>query len=242
MVELLAAMTIMVVGLLAVFAMFQAGVVELRQASRETTAGALADSEMENFRAVRYDALGLDASQTCPGCAGADSLYRGDNAYKADNTVTTTVGGAGIDADDTTLTVAGFAGFPAAAEYRVKIDSEIILVTAGAGTTTWTIKRAQDGTTGAAHAAAATVTLKERADVAACPGTPCTNLVPTKQEKGADGRSYRVDTYVTWTTVTNSGGTPGRAVKQITVVVRDLEEPAKVWARVVSIFDESTGL
>jgi Tfp pilus assembly protein PilV len=242
MVELIAAMTIMVVGLLAVFAMFQAGMVELRQASRETTAAALADSEMENFRAVRYDGLGLDALQTCPTCAAADTLYRGDKAYRPDNTVTTTVGGAGIDADDTTLIVAGFAGFPGTAEYRVKIDSEVLLVTAGAGTTNWTVKRAQDGTMGAVHFAAATVTLKERVDVPACPGSPCTNLVPTKQEQGADGRSYRVDTYATWSTVTNSGGTAGRAVKQITVVVRDLEEPTKVWARLVSIFDESTGL
>src|SRR5919108_437256 len=40
MVELLAAMTVMVVGLLAVFGLFQAGMVQIRRASTETTAAA----------------------------------------------------------------------------------------------------------------------------------------------------------------------------------------------------------
>jgi hypothetical protein len=42
--------------------------------------------------------------------------------------------------------------------------------------------------------------------------------------------------------VTSFDGTAGRTVKKITVVVRDAAPPYKQWARLVSIFDESTGL
>jgi hypothetical protein len=88
------------------------------------------------------------------------------------------------------------------------------------------------------------VTLKRRVDVEACPGSGlhCTELVPTKTTLGADGRTYRVDTYVTWTEVTNQSGTAGRALKRITVVVRDANAPYREWARGVSVFDEATGL
>ena len=66
MIELVAAMTIMLIGVLAVFTLFQAGIVQLRRASTVTTAGALADAEMERFRAGRYDTLGLDESLEDP--------------------------------------------------------------------------------------------------------------------------------------------------------------------------------
>jgi hypothetical protein len=51
-----------------------------------------------------------------------------------------------------------------------------------------------------------------------------------------------VDTYVTWTEVSNDEGIAGRSVKRITVVVRDSSAPQTRWAQVTSIFDESTGL
>jgi prepilin-type N-terminal cleavage/methylation domain-containing protein len=246
MIELLAAMTVMLVGLMAVYGLFRSGLVQLRRASTATTAAALADSTMEKFRAARYDTLGIEATQTCPsGCAAADAVYRGDSAYKADTAPTTTVAGSGLTAAGTTLTVTSAAGFPPSAEFRVKIDGEILLVRAGgSGTTTWTVAHAQDGTVAASHSVGATITLKERVDVPNCSGggSPCTTTVPTASAVGADGRGYRVDTYITWTQVTNSSGTAGRASKLVTVVVRDLAAPNRTWARVTSFFDESTGL
>jgi Tfp pilus assembly protein PilV len=246
MIELLAAMTVMLVGLMAVFGLFRSGLVQLRRASTTTTAAALADATMERFRAARYDTLGIDATQTCPsGCAEADAVYRGDTAYQADAGPATTVAGAGLTAASTSLTVASAANFPATAEFRVKIDSEILLVKAGgSSTTSWTVSRGLDGTVASSHNVGAAVTLKQRVDVANCSGggSPCTNTVPSASAVGADRRSYRVDTYVTWTQVTNSTGTAGRAVKIVTVVVRDLAAPNRTWARVTSIFDESTGL
>ena len=65
---------------------------------------------------------------------------------------------------------------------------------------------------------------------------PCTNDVPVQTLTGADGRSYRVDTYITWQTVA-----AGRQIKLVTIVVRDAADPSKVWARAASAFDRSTG-
>ena len=61
-VELLAAMMVLMIGILALFAMFESGIRTIKRASTVTTAGALADREMENFRAIRYDSIGLPDS------------------------------------------------------------------------------------------------------------------------------------------------------------------------------------
>jgi Tfp pilus assembly protein PilV len=248
MVELLAAMTVMVVGLLAVFSLFQAGMVQIHRASTETTAAALADAEMENFRAIKFSALGLDSTQTCAsGCAAADAVYREDAAYSAVTSPATTLAAGITSTTQTSISVASAAGFPATAEFRIKVGSEVMLVTTvGSPSTAWTVKRAQDGTTAAAYGAGTAVTLKRRADLPSCTSSspapdPCSGLSPTTEPTGADGHAYRVDTYVNWMPITNQAGTPGRAVKQITLVVRDRTAPYHEWARVTSIFDSSTG-
>jgi type II secretory pathway pseudopilin PulG len=51
---------------------------------------------------------------------------------------------------------------------------------------------------------------------------------------GADGRTYRIDTYIRAITLTS-----GRAVKRVTVVVRGAD--GKVLARITSTFDLATG-
>ena len=145
MIELVAAMTIMLIGVLAVFTLFQAGIVHLRRATTVTTAGALADAEMERFRAGRHETLGLDASEVAALVTAENpDVYAADEAY-APGTATTTVTG-GLTSTATTLTVAGWSGFPASPEFRVTIDSEVLIISAGAGTTTWTVERGGDGT------------------------------------------------------------------------------------------------
>jgi hypothetical protein len=59
---------------------------------------------------------------------------------------------AGIDASVTTITVASAAAFPSTVQFRILIENEHLLVTAGAASTTWTVTRGIEGTTGAAHA------------------------------------------------------------------------------------------
>jgi len=58
----------------------------------------------------------------------------------------------------TPIWVNSASGFPASGSYTIKVDSEQMLVTAGAGTTTWTVTRAQNGTAAATHIGGAAVT------------------------------------------------------------------------------------
>ncbi len=128
MIELIAAMMVMAIGVLAVFAMYHSSMTQLRRASTISTAAALADTEMENYRALEYESIGLASSDV----GAADSTYTGQS------------GGAYLAISSPTNQV-----------------SSTVVVTK-------------------------------------CPGTPCTNSVPTRTATGADGKSYRVDTYITW--------------------------------------------
>lgn len=171
MIELLAAMVVMAIGIMALFAMFQSSSVQMRRAATTSTAAALADSQMERFRAVRYDTIGLAQADV----AAADSVYTGqsDGAYKA------------------------------VSSPENEVDSTVVL--------------------------------------AECPATPCTSTDPTTQVTGADGRAYRVDTYITWKPITNQAGVSGRDVKLVTIIVRDTATN-RIWARVSSSFDELSGV
>jgi hypothetical protein len=80
-----------------------------------------------------------------------------DADYYAVNPKTTTRPTA-TTAAQTTVTVASASGFPAAGAYFVRIDNEVLQVTGGQGTTTWTVARGQLGTTAATHAAGAVIT------------------------------------------------------------------------------------
>jgi len=235
MIELLIAMSIMSIGILAVFALFQTGMVTIRRASTISTAAALADSEMEKFRALKYTVIGLDDSEV----AAPGAIYLADTPYKAETTPSTTLSST-IDATATTLTVASAAGFPTA-PFGVKVGNEVLYVTETNGAV-FTVTRGADLTVAASHSGGDAVVQKQRAHVVSCGSGTCTTADPVKTATGADGRSYRVDTYVSWQLITNSGGVAGRNAKLVTVVVRSSTNPTTVYARVSSSFDEATGL
>jgi len=56
-----------------------------------------------------------------------------------------------LDNSEVGVDVADVLGFPATAPYTVRVDSEWMRVTAGAGTTTWTVTRGYASTTAATH-------------------------------------------------------------------------------------------
>jgi hypothetical protein len=192
---------------------------------------------MEKIRAIKFEAIGLNNSTV----DAADATYKGDDAYTVNSSATTTLSGA-LTSGATSMTVASGGSFPGSGQFRVRIDDEMVRITAGAGSSTWTITRAADGTVASAHSSGANVIIVQRVDLPTCGSSPCTTMVPTKNVTGADGRAYRLDTYVTWTGVKASGGASGRSVKLVTMVVRDQAAPYRTWARVASTFDESTGL
>ena len=155
-IELLMAMVILNIGILAIVASFNAGIITLNRASRITTAAVLADQQMELFRAIEYESIRL-APATIP----ATAPYTTDPAYNA---------------------------------------TQITAPSCGAG-----------------------------------PSYP-NECAATRQATGADGKLYRVNTYIVEATPVN-----GRALKQVTIVVRDDADQARVFVRQASSFDQSTG-
>jgi Tfp pilus assembly protein PilV len=73
---------------------------------------------------------------------------------------------------------------------------------------------------------------------AAC--IPTQTIDASSTPPSPDGRSYRIDTYITTHTPTAAGWSDGRPLKRVTVVVRR-SSPLKTLFRVSSNFDQSTG-
>jgi prepilin-type N-terminal cleavage/methylation domain-containing protein len=144
-IEMLVAIVVINVGLLAILLALNSGMITLRRSAESSTASAVADQQIERFRARAFAAIYLDTTSL----AATDSTYQTDSAYSASQ-----------------------------------------------------------------------VSQACSPLVAAC--------TPSQTVTGPDSRSYRVDTFIVWTTPT--GGAP---VKQVTVVVRKPGLP-RVLARVVS--------
>ncbi len=89
----------------------------------------------------------------------------------------TTVGAGGITSSATSLPVASASGFPGSGNYYIAVDAgasfEIMLVTGGQGTTTWTVTRGVSGPApqGVVHSSGAAVKLMPVGDVAAIANT-----------------------------------------------------------------------
>src|SRR5580765_260528 len=75
--ELLIAMTVMTVGIMAIVAGFSSGMIALGTASRTSTAGTVADKQMEAYRALPYTKIALKATLV----SAATSPYTTDSAY-----------------------------------------------------------------------------------------------------------------------------------------------------------------
>src|SRR3954464_10225611 len=72
------------------------------------------------------------------------------------NRSTTTLS-SGINNVTTTIPVVDFTTFPGSTPFRIIIDSEVMLVTAGAGSNTWTAIRGYEGTSAVSHSSGAIV-------------------------------------------------------------------------------------
>jgi Tfp pilus assembly protein PilX len=113
-------------------------------------------------------------SQSCTTSSGTPPTF--DNNYPArDNSVPTvfdltpsssyicrvgpgasTTLSSAINSSQTTIGVPSAAGFPMS-QYKIRVDDEVMTVTGGYGTTTWTVSRGASGTTAASHASGQTV-------------------------------------------------------------------------------------
>jgi Tfp pilus assembly protein PilV len=88
--ELLISMTLLNIAILALVAAFNSGAIALQRASRTSTAAALADTQMERYRALTYAAIALSSSAV----ATTDTLYRNDAVLGGNiaNDLTTSTG------------------------------------------------------------------------------------------------------------------------------------------------------
>ena len=93
-VELLIAMTMLNIGILAIVAAFNSSMFAINRASKTSTAAALADAQMERYRALTYGAIQLDANAV----NATDSTYRNDAVLGGSvaNDVTTSTGCSGV--------------------------------------------------------------------------------------------------------------------------------------------------
>jgi Tfp pilus assembly protein PilE len=120
-IELLIAMVMLNIGILAIVAAFNSGAVTLNRASRISTAAALADQQMELYRAIPYATIALDSSSI-----PATSPYTTDTAYSATQ-LTTTCTAPIADQCNASRSISGTAS-PDRKRYRV--DTYIVLSSA----------------------------------------------------------------------------------------------------------------
>jgi Tfp pilus assembly protein PilE len=78
-IELLMAITILNIGILAIVGAFNSGMITLRRSSMVATASVLADQQMELYRALTWDQISLDSTSL----ASADNNYKCDSALGA---------------------------------------------------------------------------------------------------------------------------------------------------------------
>jgi type II secretory pathway pseudopilin PulG len=115
-VELLAAMVVLSIALLALLAGYGSAFVSLRLASQRTTATQLANSQMELYRALPYGSIGLDASTISD--IGDDTSADYNALYSEDSALDGAIDTSGIQAPSGTVndvTLQDCSAVPAAA-------------------------------------------------------------------------------------------------------------------------------
>jgi len=78
-IELLAAIVMINIGILAILLTLNSGQVTLRRSAELSTASVVADKHMERFRALQYSSIYLDTTSL----GATDAMYQGDTAYSA---------------------------------------------------------------------------------------------------------------------------------------------------------------
>ncbi len=120
-IELLAAIVMINIGILAMLLTLNSGMTTLRRSAELSTASALADKQLELYRALRHSSIYLDTASV----AATDATYQADSAYSA--TQVTATCSPLVAACTPTQTVTG----PDGRSYR--IDTFIVSATPAGG-------------------------------------------------------------------------------------------------------------
>jgi prepilin-type N-terminal cleavage/methylation domain-containing protein len=76
-IELLIALTVLAIGVMATAAGFSSGIFSVERGAKTSTAGALADKQMEAYRRLSFGDIATDTTLT----GSADGTYTGDASY-----------------------------------------------------------------------------------------------------------------------------------------------------------------
>ncbi len=193
-VELLIAMTVMNIALMAIVAALTSGSVAVARAGKITAATTIADAQMETYRALTSKDIGLDTSAF----GGLDSVYKNDVACY----------------DSTTAKDCTQSG----------VSASMALI----------------GPTGSTSGGCTTI---NGWFATTLPCTPSRTITSSTTPASPDGKTYRLDTYISkLPAAASSSTTLGQRIrKQVTLVVRD-GVTGMTLARETSIFDCSTGI
>jgi Tfp pilus assembly protein PilV len=123
--ELMIAMVMLNIGILAIVAAFNSGGLALQRASQASTAAVLADSQMELYRALNYTAITLESVSAS--AAAANTVYAADAANDGSTVVPATCASSAANNCNAMRTVTG----PDDVSYRV--DTYIHYVTPTSG-------------------------------------------------------------------------------------------------------------
>jgi len=121
-IEMLVAIVVINVGLLVILLALTSGMTTLRRSAQTSTASAVADKQLERYRAVALPSIFLDTTAL----AATDSTYRADSAYSGSQV--SQACGALTPVCTPTQTVSG----PDGRSYRV--DTYIVWATPAGGT------------------------------------------------------------------------------------------------------------
>jgi type II secretory pathway pseudopilin PulG len=231
--ELLIAMVVLNIGLFAVVGVFNGATVAIARAATISSATAVADRQMEIYRSLQNCAIWLDTTTpppvlpatTPPGTTfpvkGAGSTYEADtrsytNVYTFTGPNQTGVPVAFLDKSQSVPLQAW--------EKWATWSTSTLVLTDWSGDIPTSCKPSGPG----ALTATSTPTLSA--------------TQPIQDVQGPDGVTYPVYTYIIIIQPTNSTATyTGTYVKQVTVVVRDPRNSAKILARETSIFNPMSG-
>jgi type II secretory pathway pseudopilin PulG len=208
-IELLFAMVMLNIGILALMAAFQSGALALSNASKTSSATAVADKVMEVYRDLRNCSIYLKATGT-----GTDNVTTGlpDGIPKS-----TSSWYAQYSAD-----TASFTGTLGATTYSTYFN-----YTTPSSTPQWMTEN-----TDATHTPVTVYCSGSLpSGIVSSSGVDPNQAV--QKVTGPDGQPYPVFSYVTLTQPSGSGGT----VKQVTVVVLDPQNTSRVVAKESSFFD-----
>jgi Tfp pilus assembly protein PilV len=111
--ELMIALTMLNVGILALVAAFNSGALAIQRASQVSTASTLAEKQMELYRGLRYSSITLDTASKAT--ADGNTVYTGDPAYNATQVTSTCTGNPIPDSCNAMRTTKG----PDGLNYRV---------------------------------------------------------------------------------------------------------------------------